>query len=301
MQCDAPTGTVSVDIELTNACNASCTFCPRDKMPAIGLISPDTFYKAVERSLQHSATPQFRFCGTGDALMNKHIVEYARHIRATGHELRIATNGHLLTEEIANGLVDAGLTQLTFSFSSRGERYEKEYGLDYATTEMNIIRFVRLARGKCDVRVAIVMHDQGTPYADDVAYWRSIGVHKFMRYQLVNRAGALFPIDPFSDEEVVDAKRVLQSRNELPYCLIPFGFIFIGWDGNYYLCSSDWQKQAPVGHVDTHSIEETFAARSAAVSSRNPICNQCVSDPVNRLLKHRPINRDATALPLVEV
>ena len=54
----------SVDIELTNACNASCSFCPRDKMPDIGTIKPYHFYKAVERGLEHPGTPYFAFCGS---------------------------------------------------------------------------------------------------------------------------------------------------------------------------------------------------------------------------------------------
>lgn len=301
MNHDKLTATVSLDIELTNACNAACTFCPRDNMPQIGVISRETFYKAVDRALEHPAIPLFRFCGTGDALMNKNIVEYTRHICNTGHELSIATNGHLMTEEKALALIEAGLTQLTFSISSRGKRYEAEYGLDYETTERNILRFAELAEGKCDVRLAIVMHDSDTPYAEDIAYWRSVGIKKFMRYQLINRAGALYPMEDFSEDEVSYAKREIRARGGIDGCLVPFRFMFIGWDGHYYLCSSDWRKQAPVGHVDTHSIEDTLAARLEAVRSRKPICRHCTSDPANRLLTDRPSYKNAIRLPLVEI
>ena len=57
---------VSIDIELTNACNAKCSFCPRDNMPAIGTMKPDIFYKAVERGLELPTNTTFGFCGTGD-------------------------------------------------------------------------------------------------------------------------------------------------------------------------------------------------------------------------------------------
>ena len=33
----------SVDIELTNRCNAKCHFCPRDQTPHEGLMSPEVF------------------------------------------------------------------------------------------------------------------------------------------------------------------------------------------------------------------------------------------------------------------
>jgi 2-iminoacetate synthase ThiH len=42
--------TFNVDIEATNRCNASCTFCPRDVMPDQGLMSRDTFEQALARS-----------------------------------------------------------------------------------------------------------------------------------------------------------------------------------------------------------------------------------------------------------
>ena len=276
----------SVDIELTNACNASCTFCPRDKMPDIGTIKPEHFYKAVERGLEHPGTPFFAFCGTGDSLMNKHIVEYAQYIKDAGCNLSIATNGHLMNEEKAQALIEAGVSQVTFNIAPRGEKYEQDYGLDFQTTHENILKFVKLSKGRCATRIALVLHDEAARYEDEEAYWRSRGVNEFINYEIINRAGALYPLREIPAQEVREVKQTLGEKGVLDACLVPYFFFFIGWDGYYYLCSSDWQKKAPVGHIETHAIEETYAARQRAVQARSPICAQCTRDPVNRFLSN---------------
>lgn len=292
---------ISIDIELTNACNASCTFCPRDSMPGIGTIKPENFYKAVERGLEHPSIPVFSFCGTGDSLLNKNIVEYAQHIREVGCRLQLSTNGHLMTEQKAKDLIDAGISRVTFSISSRGKRYEKEYGLDYETTHENILRFIALAKGKCDVRIAIVEYDENTPYEEDEAYWRSIGVTKIKKYNMVNRAGALFSLKELSTGAVRDARLEMGEKGMFGTCFAPFFLLFVGWDGHYYLCSSDWRKQVPVGHVSSHSIEETMAARRSAVQSRSPICSQCSADPVNKYLEDLSAESESNRLPVQQI
>ena len=41
----------SVDIELTNRCNAKCHFCPRDQTPHEGLMSPEVFDQSLRRAV----------------------------------------------------------------------------------------------------------------------------------------------------------------------------------------------------------------------------------------------------------
>ena len=52
---------LSVDIELTNRCNAKCHFCPRDQTPHEGLMSPEVFDQSLLRAVE------YRRSGTGEA------------------------------------------------------------------------------------------------------------------------------------------------------------------------------------------------------------------------------------------
>ena len=76
-------------------------------------------------------------------------------------------------------------------------------------------------------------------------------------------------------------------------CPAPFFHLFIGWDGQYYLCSHDWQKEVPFGSVFDTSFAEITAAKLASVHSGKPICVRCTLDPAN-LLRHRRQVTDPT-------
>ncbi len=43
---------VTIDIELTNRCNAKCYFCPRDQTPHQGLMSAEVFDQALVRAIE---------------------------------------------------------------------------------------------------------------------------------------------------------------------------------------------------------------------------------------------------------
>ena len=43
---------MTVDIELTNRCNAKCYFCPRDQTPHQGLMTPEVFDQALARAIE---------------------------------------------------------------------------------------------------------------------------------------------------------------------------------------------------------------------------------------------------------
>ena len=69
----------------------------------------------------------------------------------------------------------------------------------------------------------------------------------------------------------------------LPSCYAPFSFLFIGYDGNYYLCCSDWKKETPMGSVFDESFESVTATKLQHVVSRELVCKTCNLDPLNGL------------------
>jgi hypothetical protein len=57
----------------------------------------------------------------------------------------------------------------------------------------------------------------------------------------MNRGGALF-VDDMQFEaspHIASAKTLLADKGGHALCAAPFAFIFVGYDGNYYLCCSD--------------------------------------------------------------
>lgn len=285
---------LTIDIEVTNRCNATCHFCPRDATPHQGIMDVETFDKSLARAVEYrevvkdvSGLPvTVSLCGLGEPLINRNLLSYVKKVKAEGFKCSMSSNGALLTEEKAIALLDAGLDEIYINVSDIDEEYEKIYNLPFDTTCKNITRFAELSQGRCIPIIILVDHrnDQSHIKAME-AFWRERGLKNFHDYSVINRGGALF-VEHMQFEQYTE---MVQARNDLtedgaqPLCGAPWGFLFIGYDGNYYLCCSDWRKQASLGSVFDASFLQVTRQKLAMVVSRDPVCKTCNHDPINML------------------
>jgi MoaA/NifB/PqqE/SkfB family radical SAM enzyme len=235
------------------------------------------------------AEMKVNFCGLGEPLLNRQTPDFVRKIRAAGFECSVSTNGALLNETRGRALLDAGLQGVEINVGEEGDDYERLYGLPFEKTCENVIRFNEMAAaagGECQVRVVLVDHRRDPEHiAKMKQFWRQRGIKHFMPLEIMNRAGALF-VDEMqytSFPEHAEAEARLQARGVDPVCAAPFILLFIGYDGQYYLCCSDWKKDVPLGSVFDTSFLAITHQKLEHVISRNPICKTCNWDPVNRL------------------
>jgi MoaA/NifB/PqqE/SkfB family radical SAM enzyme len=293
-----------VDIELTSRCNAKCSFCPRDQTPHQGLIDEPTFTAALGRAVQyrdalvelqelqpgyfdtHDDTIWLSFCGMGEPLLHPRAVEYVGRVAQAGLRPLINTNGALLSPRRAEELLDAGLAMACFNVGEIDDEYEAVYDLPFERTRTNVEHFLATAGDRCISLIVLVDHRDDPDHLTSMQeYWSRRGARGFVRFSLVNRAGSL-PVD-----EQVDAwhayrdvaERMLQEKADAARCWVPFLYPFIGYDGNYYLCSSDWRKEVNLGNVFEHSLVDLFDEKAEQVCGRSPICRDCTHDPTNAL------------------
>jgi MoaA/NifB/PqqE/SkfB family radical SAM enzyme len=283
-----------VDIELTNRCNAHCGFCPRDQTPHQGLMEHEVFAQAVARVVEvreqaHSFWEGCRgvaFCGLGDQLLHPDLARHVRSVRDAGLEIDVNTNGALLDEERGRQLLDAGVTRVLVNAGEIGAAYEPLYRLPFERVRENVRRFAAMSEGRCTLYVVLVDHARDQNHVDEVArFWRTQGVDHFLRLDLLNRAGTLeyddMDYQRFPQQQ--EARERLAATGTPHACHAPFQFPFIGYDGKYYLCSSDWKKEVSFGTVFEHSILEIVRQKYEYLLSQEPICRSCNHDPLNRL------------------
>jgi hypothetical protein len=143
-----------------------------------------------------------------------------------------------------------------------------------------------MAAGKCQVRIVLVNHRRDPEHtAKMMQFWRERGINRFLPYDVMNRGGTLF-VDEMqyaTFPELAEAQAILQARGVDPVCVAPFLLLFIGYDGQYYLCCSDWKKEVAFGSVFETSFMAIMGDKLERVSARTPICRNCNHDPVNRL------------------
>ena len=112
----SPYSLARVYVEVTNRCNLSCRFCIRNTWNVdFGYMSENVFARILEGVRDFSPVPEIFFGGWGEPLVHPHIVEWVREAKALGARTLLITNGILLDEERARGLMDAGLDVLWVS------------------------------------------------------------------------------------------------------------------------------------------------------------------------------------------
>ncbi|GAB5445131.1 radical SAM/SPASM domain-containing protein [Gymnodinialimonas sp.] len=285
---------LTIDIEITNRCNATCHFCPRDATPHQGIMDEATFQQSLRRAVEYrevvrevSGLPvTVSLCGLGEPLINRQAIDFVRQVKEEGFRCSMSSNGALLTEDKTVALLDAGLDEIYLNISDLDEEYDRVYNLPFERTCENVTRFAQLAKGKCKPIVILVDHrDDADHVARMKAFWRERGLEHFHSYSVINRGGALF-VEHMQFEqyrEMANARAQLTEGDAKPLCGAPWGYLFIGYDGNYYLCCSDWRKQAGLGSVFDHSFLQITRRKLAMVSSREPVCKTCNHDPINIL------------------
>jgi MoaA/NifB/PqqE/SkfB family radical SAM enzyme len=285
---------LSIDIEITNRCNAKCHFCPRDRTPHQGLIDPATFAKALERAVEYREVTRSKLgkdigisiCGLGEPLLHRQAAEFVGMARAEGFKVTLSTNASLLDERRTRELLDVGLDDIYINVGEEGDDYEEVYQLPFERTLENVVRFNEASAGACRIVAVIVDHRQDPDHVARMErYWSDHGITHSGSYQIMNRGGSLF-VDHMQYEtydELLKAKMGLSDRVGTPLCGAPFFYLFIGYDGQYYMCCSDWEKQAPLGSVFELSMLDVSKRKLEHLASREPVCKTCNLDPVNKL------------------
>jgi MoaA/NifB/PqqE/SkfB family radical SAM enzyme len=285
----------TVDIELTNRCNAKCYFCPRDQTPHQGLMSTEVFDQSLARGVEYYELikerldvppPAVSLCGLGEPLLNKHAPKFVEQVRATALGCQMSSNGALLDERRGRALLDAGLERIFLNVGEHGEDYDDIYKLPWEKTRDNVVRFHEMAGDQCEVYIVLVDHRRDPEHQSEMKeLWNQYGIDLFTEFEIMNRGGALF-VDHMQYEsypELHEARRMLDERGSVPLCGAPFGYLFIGYDGQYYLCCSDWKKDVPFGSVFDSSFADIIRPKLEAVVTREPICKTCNLDPINML------------------
>jgi len=286
---------LNLDIEPTNRCNAHCYFCPRDQTPHQGLMTPEVFDRALARTIEFDEIAQVRFggvrtkvnlCGLGEPLLNRNTPDFVRKVHDAGFEISVSSNGSLLDEKRGAALLEAGLQGIEINVGDEGDDYDEIYGLPFAKTRDNVVRFAEMAGDQCQVRIVLVNHRRDREHtAKMMQFWRDHGIDRFLPYDVMNRGGTLFVDEMQYDSfaERAEATEILRARNVDPVCLAPFLLLFVGYDGQYYLCCSDWKKEVAFGSVFQTSFMAIMGDKLERTVTRTPICKNCNHDPVNRL------------------
>jgi len=111
-----PTRLLKLYIEPTNQCNLNCRTCIRHNWNVpTGKMSDSVFARVMEGLSDFSPRPTVFFGGFGEPLSHPKIVEMITRVKALGAPVELITNGTLLTRDLSQKLIRAGLDVLWVS------------------------------------------------------------------------------------------------------------------------------------------------------------------------------------------
>jgi sulfatase maturation enzyme AslB (radical SAM superfamily) len=138
-----------VRIETTNACNARCTICPhRDLQRPIEQMDDELFRNIIDQCAAGRCR-EVHLHNFGEPLLDKHLTERIRYAKVKGiKKVKIFSNGSLLSESWARGLIEAGLDEIKISFdgATREEFEQIRQPLRFDDVVGNVTRLVKLRR-----------------------------------------------------------------------------------------------------------------------------------------------------------
>src|SRR5919112_4227938 len=260
-----------VQIESTNICNAKCVFCPRDDMHRRqGIMSVELFRKIVDECAELAIT-HVRMHNYGEALLDRKLVEKVQYAKERGiREVGMISNGSLITEKVARGMIEAGLDAINISVDASGKDVFEttRVGLNYDKVIANIERLVRiraeLGKKRPKLILSFVRQNNSTDEQAFIEHWRSIA-DKIHVTDLHNWGGTL------------------NAESDVNYpCYRPWLTFTVLWDGRVSLCCADFDGKTILGDLNTSSIGDIWnapayrAVRRSHLESGGPdICRSC--------------------------
>lgn len=260
-----------VQIESTNICNAKCVFCPRDEMERRQGIMDMALYRRIVDECAELGIAHLRMHNYGEPFVDRALVEKVRYAKERGiPQVGMISNGSLLTEKAARGMIEAGLDAINISVDASGkETFERtRVGLKYDKVIGNVERLLALRQEAGTSRPKLILSFVRQDNSEDerafIEHWRN-RADKIHVTDLHNWAGTLHQ----------------QSDVNYP-CYRPWLTFTALWDGRVALCCADFDGRTILGDLRTSTIREIWnseayrAIRREHLQSGGPeICRSC--------------------------
>lgn len=276
------------------ACNFKCNYClhslSRDERGHISdKITMDIglFKKCID---DIATFPQkvkaIHFAGLGEPLLHQDIVEMVTYVvkKEVAHTVDILTNGALLTEDLSNNLIKAGLTKLRVSIQGLNEKKYKEIAkadIDFNQFYKNL-RYFYECKGNTQLYIKII--DSALDLNDEEKFLNDFG-DICDNIAIERLCPFVESVDYNSIVEEAEFKLTMNG-NKVPnvqVCPQPFYSLQIYPDGNCIPCCTV-EKPLTIGDCNYQSVPEIWYGRElknfrkmhlSFKKSDNSVCARC--------------------------
>lgn len=270
-----------ITVELTNQCNVSCTFCPRQCMQMeIGFMEMDLYKKIIDEASSHLPVKLVIFF-RGESLLHPQFMECVRYAKEKKiGPIQFATNALGLTSELAEQIADAGVDFISFSLDTIDPEVYKQSRLtgDLSVSMENVKQMSEICADRkrrglfsptlqvSTIEIPVYMERQ----EEFIQFWKKYADIVRVYYE--------------HDDQGRFRNKAIQKQLErevperLP-CRKVFTDMLIYWDGRLALCNYDWRGELKGINVNHMSLQEAWDSEYYE-EIRNMHMEKCISDDI---------------------
>jgi len=250
-------------LEISALCNRKCVFCPvaYNKRPDEKM-SLSQIHKVCKELGKLDYRGRVEFYIYNEPLKEKEwLNQCVRLFRKNVPRccMMIATNGDYVksSKEIQN-LYELGMNQILINCYSKGLYKKRQHWIE--ELDSSVSRSLSVYHALSYKKRTVQMLDKSDP--------ETFGSGVF---GLVNRAGNIEDFIPSLEEPLEKM------------CVKPFRLLNINWQGQGMVCCQDYHGQMPIGHLDTHTLEQmwnspilnTYRDKLLQKDRTLPLCRTC--------------------------
>ncbi len=240
--------------------------------------------------------------GFGEPLLNPRVADMVRELKESRvcREIRLFTNGALLTAELGQELIDAGLDILRVSVEALdSEGYKELCGvdIDFARIVQNVTSYYQRSRGtSCKITAKIVSATLRKPEDMERFQGTFSPISDFYFVEELGDNWPEFEEMKMPEQTHMQGHKLHFTRNESRrICTLPFTDMMVHSDGTVSACCVDWKAGTAYGNVTEQTLDEIWngeALRKFQLAHldrsayRDMICRDCCKMAMDNIDDH---------------
>lgn len=286
---------LSISVTTANVCNLKCEFCAiSDKTHKKNKSFMDLaeFELLVNRLIESNwHLKQIVLVGLGEPLLNKNIVEFVKIAKKANiaDKIHIVTNGVLLSEELSDALINAGLDVLRVSLNGlTDDDYEKYTGVRISFEELynNLSYFYD--NKNANTKMYIKIMDYQVKNVEDAFYKKFSSISDSINIEYITEMSTTMDYSNVTGEIAQKGLKGFEKINT-QICPLPFYHIYCNADATISACcvAGPWYTPPALifGNLKNQRFDDIWQSKEfnsflikmleKGKNEAHPICKKC--------------------------
>lgn len=259
-------------LDITNRCNAKCSWCPQPQLDELGAMKMPLFHKIIDDYKTRGGA--IRFGTFGEPLMDKTFGEKVDYLKRypSIKKIEVVTNAFFLNEKNASLLMENGVDVEISLDEMEKATFEKIKQMDYDVVRGNILDFLkRNDRVSKPVNVNFrVKSSLSRGETENHELFKKLTEHRCtieltpMDEDSITSWAGRFDKEQFYKEHM-NSTTIVKKHNYKEFnksntapCNQAWKWMVVYWDGRVVLCCVDMFSSTVLGNLNEQTIKEVW-------------------------------------------